>query len=376
MSSRYQRGSLRKEGDRWILRRRIDGKESRLVVGMIADFKTEGAARKEADAKLEAMNAGARQAGERITLRAFAPIFLEDICARKKPSTRSAYSSAFAQHLLPLFGSKALSDIRNREFTHLAAELGRRSRAPSTVRAVCVVLQTALHKAIDNGYAAHRVNLAFLHLGAARSVQAKRRIFTKDQVSGIIEAAGYPWRALYALLAYAGLRCGEALGLDWDAIDYEAKQITLRQAASMGQIQSTKSRASEAPIPMADELAEELRRYRTHYDDVRNGELPLIEEKLLFPSSHDPRNPYWSSGVRKQHFKPLLKRLGIAPAGLHAFRHSFCTELIRQGTALNVVKELARHSDIRVTMTYVHTTREDQVSAVDDYGKSLKRVGT
>jgi hypothetical protein len=52
-------------------------------------------------------------------------------------------------------------------------------------------------------------------------------------------------------------------------------------------------------------------------------------------------------------------------ADFHAAkRHSHVTELLRHGAMLTEARELARHSDVRMTMRYTHIGLEDQVKAL------------
>lgn len=56
-------------------------------------------------------------------------------------------------------------------------------------------------------------------------------------------------------------------------------------------------------------------------------------------------------------------------ADFHAAgRHSHITELLRNGASLVEAKELARHSDVRMTMKYTHIGLEDQAKAVAKIG--------
>jgi len=55
---------------------------------------------------------------------------------------------------------------------------------------------------------------------------------------------------------------------------------------------------------------------------------------------------------------PLLKRLGIPKAGLHAFRHSRVTMLRKNGTSEDLQKQWIGHSSLRTTDGYSHTHQE------------------
>ena len=69
--------------------------------------------------------------------------------------------------------------------------------------------------------------------------------------------------------------------------------------------------------------------------------------------------------------KKDLERVGIpyrteeGTADFHAVgRHTHITELLRNGASLVEARELARHSDIRMTMRYTHIGLVDQARAV------------
>ena len=69
--------------------------------------------------------------------------------------------------------------------------------------------------------------------------------------------------------------------------------------------------------------------------------------------------------------KKDLERVGIAyetDAGIADFhaagRHSHITELLRCGASLVEAKELARHSDVNMTMRYAHIGLRDQARAL------------
>ena len=55
---------------------------------------------------------------------------------------------------------------------------------------------------------------------------------------------------------------------------------------------------------------------------------------------------------------PLLKKLNIPRAGLHAFRHSRVTMLRKYGTPGDLQKQWIGHSSLRTTDRYSHTDQE------------------
>ena len=60
---------------------------------------------------------------------------------------------------------------------------------------------------------------------------------------------------------------------------------------------------------------------------------------------------------------PYLTPEGVAD--FHAAgRHTYITELLRSGAALVEARELARHSDVRMTKKYTHIGLDDQAQAI------------
>ena len=58
-------------------------------------------------------------------------------------------------------------------------------------------------------------------------------------------------------------------------------------------------------------------------------------------------------------FRHRRKTSHLKKANPHKFRHTFCTNMIRQGVSLAVVQKLMGHSDIELTMGYVHLSIDD-----------------
>src|SRR5215470_12168226 len=86
------------------------------------------------------------------------------------------------------------------------------------------------------------------------------RAFTPEQAKEILELAHDPWRTMFAIAAYAVLRAGEIRGLSVEDVDLTRGVLSIRKTAWYGQIQTAKSVGSESTIPIAENLAEMLRK--------------------------------------------------------------------------------------------------------------------
>jgi integrase len=97
----------------------------------------------------------------------------------------------------------------------------------------------------------------------------------------------------------------------------------------------------------------------------------MIREWISDVDPDEPLFPKLASRKTWQMVKKDLERAGIeyktkdGIADFHAAgRHTYITELLRNGATLPEAKELARHSDVRMTMGYTHIGIEDQARAL------------
>ena len=173
----------------------------------------------------------------------------------------------------------------------------------------------------------------------------QQRYFTQEQLGKIIDAAPGQYGTLFALLAGTGMRIGEAAGLHVDDLDLDNCVISVRRGVFEGQEQTTKSKRGKRDIDIDVGLAGLLRR---HLDGRRAGRV------------FEARNgsPLRGNNIRKRVLQPLLQRLGIPKAGLHAFRHSRVTMLRKNGTPADLQLQWIGHSCLRTTDRYSHTDKE------------------
>lgn len=177
-----------------------------------------------------------------------------------------------------------------------------------------------------------------------------------------------------ALLYGAGMRLSEALGLRVKDLDFELGRIVVREP------KGRRDRVVMLPTALAPDLAKQVRRVKRQHDADRaagGGWVPLpgalvrkspdqataLGWQFLFPARKTHRDPATRRvGRRSLHpsavqraVRAAVKQAGILkPATCHTFRHSFATQMLRDGYDIRVVQELLGHRDVRTTMMYLH----------------------
>lgn len=166
-----------------------------------------------------------------------------------------------------------------------------------------------------------------------------------DNGRKIIDGAPGQYRVLFAVLAGTGMRIGEAAGLHVDDLDLQNRVIYVRRSVFEGREQSPKTENAVCEIDIDDGLADLLRK---HLGDKRTGR--VFEARNGSPIS--------GNNILKRVLHPLLQKLGIPRAGLHAFRHSRVTMLRKNGTPADLQLQWIGHSCLRTTDRYSHTGQE------------------
>jgi integrase len=184
-----------------------------------------------------------------------------------------------------------------------------------------------------------------LHPGEGRIDTSRIVYFTQEQLRQIIEAAPERYRVLFALLAATGLRVGEAAGLHLEDLDLDNGVIYVRRSVWNGQELEPKTENAVREVDIDSTLVVLLRDYIGSSRRIR-----------LFESRNG--SPLSAGNIRNRVLHPLLAKLGIPKAGLHAFRHSRVTLLHKNGTPADLQKLWIGHSSLRTTDRYAHTDQE------------------
>jgi integrase len=78
----------------------------------------------------------------------------------------------------------------------------------------------------------------------------------------------------------------------------------------------------------------------------------------------------------KRKLHPLLEKLGIARAGLHAFRHFSASVMDRLNVPLKLRQQRLGHSDVAMTLgVYSHVAQEDDKRIAAQFGEILDPSG-
>jgi len=368
---RYQRGGVFLKGklkEKWVGRFRedvvaLDGKVTRVrrtvILGSKRELPTKRLAERQMDTILARINGLDYRPGRAASFSEFIERWKTEVLTTQKPSSARAVRSHLKCYIIPELGKLRLDQFgvenQQRFITRMPERATNQAVSRKTVLNVLGTLSTILTSARDWGYTCEQINVSKLRL-PQRGTSYEAPHFTVDQVQKILGLAEEPWRTLFCVFTLDGLRAGEALGLQWGDIDLERQLLHVRRSAWYGKLQTTKSRESEATLPIPQALATVLETYRAHWGPNPQG--------FLFVTRN--QRPPSSNKVVEYRLWPILDALGIPRCGLHAFRHTHAALLLDSGATPKVVQRQLRHADARTTLQiYGHVVGDAHRDAVE-----------
>jgi integrase len=279
-----------------------------------------------------------------------------------KPGPVATMEGHLTKHILPRFGALAVESIDETTVQEFVADLKRSTFDRRKPDGTLIKTYRLSRKTILNIVGVVKLVLGrkvwmSWELDLGKPARPKQRYFTQDQLKQIIEAAPGQYRVLFALLASTGMRIGEAAGLHLDDLDLDNGVIYVRRSVWNGQELEPKTENAVREIDIDPALVTLLREHvgesrRMRVFEVRNG------------------SPLSAGNIRNRVLQPLLAKLGIPKAGLHAFRHSRVTILRKNGTPADLQKQWIGHSSLKTTDRYSHTDQE-----MDYRRNAARRVG-
>jgi integrase len=226
-----------------------------------------------------------------------------------------------------------------------------KGRSASTVNR----LRSTLHHAFNHAYRLGLVEAnPVSRVPRLREDPHRERYLSDDELTKFLAALKdcrpVPANVLELLLA-TGMRCGEAMALRWEYIDWERRMLVLPRSKS----------GKKRPVALNDVALEVLDRQR----EGVAGTSPYV-----FPA-RSGKGHYRS--VRGT-FERVCKELGIEGLRIHDLRHSAASIMIQNGSTLAEVMVQLGHSTPAMTNRYAHFSDQSRHRASARLSEHLKKV--
>lgn len=284
-----------------------------------------------------------------------------DSLFRVSVATSLVFRNSLSSIVTLRFNSRTIK-LRDLRPSHLEAwvkAMQQQGLAPGTIRTRFNNMHSLLRAAQRDRVIAHDPAEG-VKLPRGRSRDAAMRIPTPEQIGALLAPLDDSQRAFVALCAFAGLRLGEAAGVQIGDIDFLRRQLEVRrqvQRVTGGGVDIRLPKyGSERTVYLAPGLLQILARHVERLDTT-------AEPGWLFRGQGD--NPPHQNDVDHWWRKARSVLKGGAPR-LHDARHFYASGLIAEGCDVVTVQRALGHKSATTTLnTYSHLwpTAEDRTRA-------------
>lgn len=298
--------------------------------------------------------------------------WLEIAKGRLAHATYGAYQGLLKSTIVPYFRKKKLT-LRELEARHLQmfySEMLRRV-TPNTVIHYHAVIHSALKYAVKTDMLIQNV---------ADKVDRPRKnsfqpvFLSADEMQKMFEALrGTKLELPVLVAAFYGLRRSEALGLKWDAIDFERNTITIKHIVTNAKIDGkceivcadrAKTKSSLRSLPLVSNIREKLLALREQQKENRRVCGNCYSKKYDGYVFVDAMGNIFNPRSVTANFSKLLEQNGLRHIRFHDLRHSCASLLLANGVPLKHIQEWLGHSDFTTTANiYAHLDYKSKITS-------------
>lgn len=335
-------------------------------------YATRDEAREARIALLKDLNEGRVPVPSEGTIDAFALGWLAALPAEGLDEETIDHYGTCLRRLTPHIGAIKIQALTTHDLDAAYAALLKRGLSNRSVRATHNAINKMLKEALRLRVISHNV-ASDARPPSPKSTKAKRfRTWTVPEILRFLDAIAEEHYAIfYEILAWTGLRRGELAALEWSDVDFDARTITVRQAAGKTlngkvTVKATKTASGERVIELPARLLDRLKEHRKaqRQDRLARGVRPE-HDYVCANAEGEILAPIHLTDDWIRLMKLHAPALGIKRIRLHDLRHSLCTNLLAAGVRADVVSKMLGHSSVGFTLsTYAHQRAGDQEAAI------------
>jgi integrase len=271
-----------------------------------------------------------------------------------KPKTIAGYRSLLDSRILPVIGPVELRRITPDLLREWLAGMTQEGLSASRMAQAKRIVGAVLSRAVEDGLIGR--NPADL-VKVSKTRPREHRYLTAEQVTELAAAVDQRMSGggvLVKVLAYAGVRWGEAVALRGIQVDVLRRRIHVRESATLvngelvwGTPKSHRARTIVIPRFLAEELA-----------------LLIAAEDLIFTSPGG--RPLRSPNFLRRVWQPAITESGLGDLVPHDLRHTAASLAISAGASVKAVQQMLGHSSAQITLDRYSHLYEDDLEELTD----------
>lgn len=207
-----------------------------------------------------------------------------------------------------------------------------------------------------------------------RPLKVKENYYTKQELTDFLKVCKENCKPVeytfYHLLAFTGLRIGEAIGLMWSDVDFENKRLNIsRTAVKIGKeqtVQDPKTKRSKRVITLDDETLNVLKLWKRQQikEYFQAGKAYQHDSNYIFTNNKGKWLLTATMKVKLSSF--FCKHNKLKKITPHGFRHTHASLLFEAGITAKIISDRLGHNNVQTTLDmYTHINDNQRVEVVD-----------
>lgn len=287
-----------------------------------------------------------------------------------KITSQQQRENAIKHQMKPLLGKYKLAELDKTTYKRVFINVLLEKYKPSTVELFHRLFKVAVNAAVDDEIIPrNRFNKISINQAeeADNFLTAQELKFFLNSARDLENITNY---TLILLLAYTGLRKGEALGLKWNNIDFDNKTLTVERTRDNKGARDPKTDNSYRTILIDDELITQLKKYKKWCRELLiSFGRHLTEDDYVF-LSYQTGKPITDNTI-KYSVDRIVKKTGSKRITPHGLRHSHATILIGQRIPVKVIADRLGNTPQMILDVYGHTFKDLEQESVNAFEKAL-----
>lgn len=206
------------------------------------------------------------------------------------------------------------------------------------------------------------------------NLEHSRNYYTRDELKTFLEYAEkhekYKIYVLFRLLAFSGIRKGEALALTWNDVDFKKAQITINKTiilVSKVKVTTPKTKSSNRTVFIDKKTLSILNEWRLRQKKelLQKGFNALSPNQLIFP---DKNNHYIIPTTISKMMNRVSEGSNLHHITVHGLRHTYATLAAQGGMSVKQLQAQLGHSKVEITLdVYTSITDEQRKDTANQY---------
>lgn len=258
-----------------------------------------------------------------------------------KRSNQRKVRDILCNHLSHRFKGRRVGDITKADILSFRAYLAKDFRegqglSPSRVNQILNILSQVLEEAADR----YEFTTPFRGIKPLRVPRTAVDPFSLDEVRLLIDTFAPEYRNYFTTAFFTGLRTSELIGLKWQYVDFERREIHIRETVVYDEEDTPKNNGSERTVSMSIVVENALR---------EQFKLSGKHESFVFCDKNGGHLHY--RNISNRVWYPTLRKLNLRPRRPYQTRHTAATLWLAAGESPEWIARQMGHTTTKMLFT-------------------------